>query len=236
MRRAGPALPATPCPRAGGSRGSRAGRRPVPQGRVAPLTRGYAGPYQRPPPTRPRYAQHGRVLPARDGDVLRTTARIRRSLNGQGAASFPGRSPTRSCPTAPKNGLHRRPLGLVVTAMPADQRHRPGFGVLVLPARHRAIFSQRKDVHETRNRSPYASGSPWVSFTRQVPQYALCEMADGSSPSHRRRCQGAGVQASGLLARSQRGGPARGSRAARRRARHAYAPGPPCRDRAPQRR
>ena len=26
------ALPATPCPRAGGSRGSRAGRRPVPQG------------------------------------------------------------------------------------------------------------------------------------------------------------------------------------------------------------
>ena len=60
------ALPATPCPRAGGSRGSRAGRRPV-QGRAAPLTRGHAGPYQRPPPTRPRYAQHGRALPLATG-------------------------------------------------------------------------------------------------------------------------------------------------------------------------
>jgi len=120
--------------------------------------------------------------------------------------------------------------------MPAD--HRTALG-LVFSSYLLAIapsFSQRKDVHETRNRSPYASGSPCVSFTRPVPQYALCEMADGSSPSHRRRWQGAGVQAPGLLARSQRGGPARGSRAARRRARHAYALGPPCRDRAPQRR
>src|SRR5208337_2985669 len=72
------ALPATPCPKAGGSRGSRAGRRPIPQGRAAPLTRGHAGPYQRPPPTRPRYAQHGRAIPLATGRVA-TTARIRRS-------------------------------------------------------------------------------------------------------------------------------------------------------------
>src|SRR5208337_4129735 len=75
------ALPATPCPKAGGSRGSRAGRRPIPQGRAAPLTRGHAGPYQRPPPTRPRYAQHGRAIPLATGRVA-TTARIRRSPCG----------------------------------------------------------------------------------------------------------------------------------------------------------
>src|SRR5271166_6503210 len=75
------ALPATPCPKAGGSRGSRAGRRPIPQGRAAPLTRGHAGPYQRPPPTRPRYAQHGRAIPLATGRVA-TTARIRHSTYG----------------------------------------------------------------------------------------------------------------------------------------------------------
>ena len=75
------ALPATPCPRAAGSRGSRAGRRPGPAGTRSALDAWATGPYQRPPPTRPRYAQHGRALPLATGRVA-TTARIRRSPYG----------------------------------------------------------------------------------------------------------------------------------------------------------
>src|SRR5438132_11205629 len=75
------ALPATPCPRAGGSRGSRAGRRPVQQGRAAPLTRGHAGPYQRPPPTRPATLHADERFGSLQARVA-TTARIRRSVCG----------------------------------------------------------------------------------------------------------------------------------------------------------
>jgi hypothetical protein len=78
VRRAGP----RPCPqfrpvRAGGPRGSRAGRRPVPKGRAAPLRRGNAGPYQRPPPAKLT------TKSAKDEDHrVALTARIRRSSTG----------------------------------------------------------------------------------------------------------------------------------------------------------
>src|SRR5664279_4219922 len=67
-------------PRAGGPRGSRASRRLVPQGRAALLTRGSTGPYQRPPPTRLRFAPTRNPLAT--GPVA-TTARIHRFLFGQ---------------------------------------------------------------------------------------------------------------------------------------------------------
>ena len=90
MRRAGPALPATPCPRAGGSRGSRAGRRPVPQGRAAPLTRGYAGPYQRPPPTRPDPLRSTRTSASRSRrDVLRRPPESAVPSNGRIIGDIP---------------------------------------------------------------------------------------------------------------------------------------------------
>jgi hypothetical protein len=37
--------------------------------------------------------------------------------------------------------------------MLAHQPHRPGLGVLVVPARHRAILPSKKGVHETRDGS-----------------------------------------------------------------------------------
>ena len=75
------ALPATPCPRAG--RVPRVKGRPQagPAGTRSALDAWAAGPYQRPPPTRPRYAQHRRALPLATGRVA-TTARIRRSAYG----------------------------------------------------------------------------------------------------------------------------------------------------------
>ena len=44
---------------------------------------------------------------------------------------------------------HRRPLRVVVVAVFADQSHRPGLGVLVVPDRHRAILPNKGSAHKT---------------------------------------------------------------------------------------
>ena len=185
------ALPAAPCPRAGGSRGSRAGRRPVPQGRAAPLTRGHAGPYQRPPPTRPRYAQHGRAIPLATGRVA-TTARIRRTVYGPRGGVEGAR------PWAPGTGVpagrHMRftvgrlPGGVAGRGRRWSERHRTGRRVRrccahrpgagrpdVLPA------GARVWAHADRARRGRRLGSGRSEMRRFSAAYVSCSSSSTSS-------------------------------------------------------
>jgi hypothetical protein len=56
-------------------------------------------------------------------------------------------------PQPARDPLDRPPLGLVVTDVLADQPHRPGLGVLVVPDRHRAILPSKEGGHKTRDGS-----------------------------------------------------------------------------------
>jgi hypothetical protein len=56
-----------------------------------------------------------------------------------------------------RHRLHRGTLRVVVVAVFADQPHRPGPGVLVVPDRHRAVVPSKEGAHKTRDRSSPAN-------------------------------------------------------------------------------